>query len=84
MSSPPLASGPEGPHALRPLLETVLDALAEGGQARGGPLPAGGPEAVAARVRDTVGVALPQKGDPAAPPAAPRPADPGRLVEPGA
>ncbi|MET8028838.1 pyridoxal phosphate-dependent decarboxylase family protein [Streptomyces avermitilis] len=64
MSSPPLASGPQGPHALRPLLETVLDALAEGRHARGGPLPAGGPQAVAARVRATVGDALPHKGDP--------------------
>ena len=51
MSTPPLASGHEGPHALRPLLDTVLDALDTGARARGGPLPAGGPEAVAARTR---------------------------------
>ncbi|MFG2633091.1 pyridoxal phosphate-dependent decarboxylase family protein [Streptomyces sp. NPDC048362] len=63
---PPLASGPDGPDALRPLLRTVLDALATGGRARGGPLPAGGPEAVAARVADAVGEVLPDHGDPAA------------------
>ncbi|MCX4975343.1 aminotransferase class V-fold PLP-dependent enzyme [Streptomyces sp. NBC_00620] len=62
MSRPPLASGPEGPGALRPLLDTVLDALREGGEARGGPLPAGGPEAVARRVRDAVGDVLPRQG----------------------
>ncbi|GHJ98255.1 pyridoxal phosphate-dependent decarboxylase family protein [Streptomyces sp. NPDC003753] len=64
MSLPPLASGPDGPSALRPLLATVLDALHEGARARGGPLPAGGPTAVAARVRDAVGDVLPDKGDP--------------------
>uniref|UniRef100_UPI000DD51709 pyridoxal phosphate-dependent decarboxylase family protein n=1 Tax=Streptomyces triticisoli TaxID=2182797 RepID=UPI000DD51709 len=32
--------------------------------ARGGPLPAGGPEAVAARTRDAVGDILPEHGDP--------------------
>ncbi|MFI5974493.1 pyridoxal phosphate-dependent decarboxylase family protein [Streptomyces sp. NPDC051452] len=63
---PPLASGPDGPDALRPLLRTVLDALATGGRARGGPLPAGGPEAVAARAADAVGEVLPDHGDPAA------------------
>ncbi|WP_329548213.1 aminotransferase class V-fold PLP-dependent enzyme [Streptomyces sp. NBC_01356] len=62
MSRPPLASGPEGPGALRPLLDTVLDALREGGEARGGPLPAGGPEAVVRRVRDAVGDVLPRQG----------------------
>ncbi|MER5939705.1 aminotransferase class V-fold PLP-dependent enzyme [Streptomyces sp. NPDC001928] len=65
MSTPAsLASGPEGPHALRPLLDTVLDALNEGAQARGGPLPAGGPQAVAARMRAAVGDVLPDEGDP--------------------
>ncbi|MCF3133720.1 pyridoxal phosphate-dependent decarboxylase family protein [Streptomyces olivochromogenes] len=65
MSTPtPLASGPEGPDALRPLVDTVLDALRAGGQARGGPLPSGGPEAVAARVADAVGDVLPHEGDP--------------------
>ncbi|MFF8863604.1 pyridoxal phosphate-dependent decarboxylase family protein [Streptomyces sp. NPDC015139] len=63
-TAPPLASGPDGPDALRPLLDTVLDALAAGGRARGGPLPAGGPEAVAARLADTLGDVLPDDGDP--------------------
>ncbi|WP_225822607.1 pyridoxal phosphate-dependent decarboxylase family protein [Streptomyces naphthomycinicus] len=64
MSPPPLASGPGGPEALRPLLGTVLDALAAGVAERGGPLPAGGPEAVAARVADALGDVLPDTGDP--------------------
>ncbi|MDX2541264.1 pyridoxal phosphate-dependent decarboxylase family protein [Streptomyces sp. WI04-05B] len=63
MRTPPLASGAEGPDALRPLLDTVLGALADGGHARGGPLPAGGPATVARRVRDAVGDVLPDKGD---------------------
>ncbi|GAA2507824.1 pyridoxal phosphate-dependent decarboxylase family protein [Streptomyces longisporus] len=66
MSTPSLASGPEGPHALRPLLDTVLQALDEGAHARGGPLPAGGPAAVAARLRAALGDVLPQHGDPEA------------------
>ncbi|MDT0389596.1 pyridoxal phosphate-dependent decarboxylase family protein [Streptomyces dubilierae] len=64
MRMPPLASGPDGPHALRPLLATVLDALEAGARARRGPLPAGGPDAVAARVREAVGEILPEHGDP--------------------
>ncbi|WP_371672169.1 aminotransferase class V-fold PLP-dependent enzyme [Streptomyces sp. NBC_00289] len=64
MSTPPLASGPEGALALRPLLDTVLGALSDGARARGGPLPAGGAEAVAARVRNAVGDVLPDDGDP--------------------
>ncbi|WP_329341732.1 aminotransferase class V-fold PLP-dependent enzyme [Streptomyces sp. NBC_01352] len=64
MSTPSLASGPQGPDALRPLLDTVLDALRDGTHARRGPLPAGGPHAVAARVRDAVGNVLPDQGDP--------------------
>ncbi|MFF4797577.1 pyridoxal phosphate-dependent decarboxylase family protein [Streptomyces sp. NPDC001351] len=64
MSTTSLASGPEGPHALRPLLDTVLQALDEGAHARGGPLPAGGPAAVAARLRAALGDVLPQHGDP--------------------
>ncbi|MGW0915048.1 pyridoxal phosphate-dependent decarboxylase family protein [Streptomyces sp. NPDC002784] len=66
MSMPPLASGPEGPPALGPLLDTVLDALRDGTRARGGPLPTGGPEAVAARVREAVGDPLPEEGAPQA------------------
>ncbi|WP_030680656.1 pyridoxal phosphate-dependent decarboxylase family protein [Streptomyces cellulosae] len=64
MSTPSLASGPQGPHALRPLLHTVLDALRDGTLARGGPLPAGGPDTVTARVRDAIGDVLPDEGDP--------------------
>ncbi|MEU1849024.1 aminotransferase class V-fold PLP-dependent enzyme [Streptomyces sp. NPDC019990] len=64
MSTPPLASGPLGPSALRPLLDTVLAALDAGARARGGPLPTGGPDAVAARMRKAVGEVLPGRGDP--------------------
>ncbi|MGW3205012.1 pyridoxal phosphate-dependent decarboxylase family protein [Streptomyces sp. NPDC001135] len=64
LRTPPLASGPHGPVTLRPLLGTVLDALTAGSRARGGPLPAGGPEAVAARVADVLGDVLPDHGDP--------------------
>ncbi|MFE1841574.1 pyridoxal phosphate-dependent decarboxylase family protein [Streptomyces sviceus] len=66
MDTPPLASGPEGPSSLRPLLDTVLEALEDGARLRGGPLPAGGPETVAARVRDALGAVLPDEGDPEA------------------
>ncbi|MEU1474951.1 aminotransferase class V-fold PLP-dependent enzyme [Streptomyces sp. NPDC005760] len=66
MNTPPLASGPEGREALRPLLDTVLDALGEGARLRGGPLPAGGPSEVAERVRAAVGDVLPEEGDPEA------------------
>ncbi|WP_340380907.1 aminotransferase class V-fold PLP-dependent enzyme [Streptomyces sp. SS7] len=66
MSTPPLASGPEATDALRPLLTTVLDALDAGRTARGGPLPAGGPDAVTARLTAAVGDVLPEHGDPAA------------------
>ncbi|MFJ3727361.1 pyridoxal phosphate-dependent decarboxylase family protein [Streptomyces sp. NPDC090045] len=59
---PPLAGGAGGPTALRPLLDTVLDALADGARDRGGPLPAGGPEAQAARVRAALGDVLPAHG----------------------
>ncbi|MCW8377880.1 pyridoxal phosphate-dependent decarboxylase family protein [Streptomyces justiciae] len=63
MTTPPLASATD---ALRPLLDTVLDALREGTQARGGPMPGGGPEAVAGRLRAAVGDVLPEEGDPEA------------------
>ncbi|WP_151479276.1 pyridoxal phosphate-dependent decarboxylase family protein [Streptomyces albicerus] len=59
----PLASGPQGPDTLRPLLITVLEALRAGAAARGGPLPPGGPAAVATRVREAVGDPLPDHGD---------------------
>ncbi|MGW7464762.1 pyridoxal phosphate-dependent decarboxylase family protein [Streptomyces xantholiticus] len=64
--TPPLAGGITGPDALRPLLALVLDALGEGAVARGGPVAAGGPDAVAARVRQAVGDVLPEHGDGAA------------------
>ncbi|GAB2871847.1 pyridoxal phosphate-dependent decarboxylase family protein [Streptomyces mayteni] len=56
-----LAGGTSGPRALRPLLDTVLDALAEGAAARCGPLPAGGPEATR-RLLAATGPALPTHG----------------------
>ncbi|MFE9646481.1 pyridoxal phosphate-dependent decarboxylase family protein [Streptomyces sp. NPDC006365] len=59
-----LASGPQGLAALRPLLTTVLDALRTGAAERRGPLPTGGPETVAARIRTVLGDPLPQHGDP--------------------
>ncbi len=59
---PPLAGGPTGPDALRPLLDTVLDALATGARARRGPLPAGGPDTVTARVTTALGDLLPDHG----------------------
>ncbi|WP_225805165.1 aminotransferase class V-fold PLP-dependent enzyme [Streptomyces sp. NK15101] len=55
---PPLASDPT---ALSRLLGTALDALREGAQVRGGPLPAGGPEAVARKVA-ALGAVLPDTG----------------------
>ncbi|MFI6104986.1 pyridoxal phosphate-dependent decarboxylase family protein [Streptomyces sp. NPDC051310] len=57
MSTPSLAGGPAGPDALRPLVDTVLDALHEGAAARVGPLPPGGPAAVTAHVRRTLAAA---------------------------
>lgn len=60
--TPRLAGGTTGPGALRPLLDIVLRALEDGAEARGGPLPAGGPEAVAARVRDLLRDPLPAHG----------------------
>ncbi|WP_330280120.1 aminotransferase class V-fold PLP-dependent enzyme [Streptomyces sp. NBC_00056] len=59
---PPLAGGPQGPQALRPLLDTVLDALHDGATARGGPLPAGGPHTVTTRLRELTGDPLPDHG----------------------
>ncbi|MFF8834565.1 pyridoxal phosphate-dependent decarboxylase family protein [Streptomyces sp. NPDC015130] len=58
---PPLAGGTPGADALRPLLHTVLDALRTGADERGGPLPAGGPETVAARM-GALGAVLPETG----------------------
>ncbi|MFI1458521.1 pyridoxal phosphate-dependent decarboxylase family protein [Streptomyces roseus] len=58
----PLAGGRRGPHALRPLLDTVLEALHSGAEERRGPIPAGGPDALAARVAAALGDVLPAKG----------------------
>ncbi|MFE5492099.1 pyridoxal phosphate-dependent decarboxylase family protein [Streptomyces virginiae] len=57
-----LAGGAHGTHALRPLLDTVLDALRTGAAERRGPLPAGGPAAVTARLRAALGDVLPDRG----------------------
>ncbi|MEU6983564.1 aminotransferase class V-fold PLP-dependent enzyme [Streptomyces sp. NPDC046324] len=57
---PPAATDTD---ALRPLLDTVLDALRAGAAARGGPIPSGGPDQVAAHVREALGGdPLPQTG----------------------
>ncbi|MEV8628541.1 aminotransferase class V-fold PLP-dependent enzyme [Streptomyces sp. NPDC051079] len=66
MRAAPLAGGAPGPEQLRPLLDTVLDALRAGAEDRGGPLPAGGPRAVAHQVREALGEALPGSGSGAA------------------
>ncbi|MEU7513521.1 aminotransferase class V-fold PLP-dependent enzyme [Streptomyces sp. NPDC042898] len=55
---PPLAADST---ALRPLLDAVLDALRAGAEERRGPLPDGGPAAVAARV-GALGAVLPETG----------------------
>ncbi|MCT2594399.1 aspartate aminotransferase family protein [Streptomyces sp. N2-109] len=57
-----LAGGTAGPSVLRPLIAEVLDSLAEGAGERCGPLPRGGPSAVARRVRALVPDALPESG----------------------
>ncbi|MDT0265059.1 pyridoxal-dependent decarboxylase [Streptomyces sp. DSM 44915] len=54
-----LAGGCSGPASLRPLLDTVLTALADGAAERCGPLPAGGPDAPEARFGGTI---LPAQG----------------------
>ncbi|MFJ6407283.1 pyridoxal phosphate-dependent decarboxylase family protein [Streptomyces hydrogenans] len=56
---PPLAAQPT---PLSRLLGIALDALRTGAEERGGPLPAGGPEAVTARVRAALGEVLPETG----------------------
>ncbi|MFG2221637.1 pyridoxal-dependent decarboxylase [Streptomyces sp. NPDC048644] len=57
-----LAGGTEGPRALRPLIATVLDALTAGAEDRAGPLPAGGPDAVAHAVRAACAPLLADEG----------------------
>ncbi|MDI2128639.1 pyridoxal phosphate-dependent decarboxylase family protein [Yinghuangia seranimata] len=62
-SYPALAGGVRGADELGALLGTVLGALAAGARDRGGPLPAGGPTAVDAAVRQALGgTALPGHG----------------------
>lgn len=51
-----------GDSDLHALLAVVLDALAEGAAHRGGPVPGGEPEEVAARVRAELGTTLPTHG----------------------
>ncbi|MGP4000524.1 pyridoxal phosphate-dependent decarboxylase family protein [Streptomyces sp. 8N706] len=58
----PLAGGADGPRQLRPLLDTVLEALSTGTAARGGPFPAGGPEAVAHRMKTAAEPLIPETG----------------------
>ncbi|GAB2608438.1 aminotransferase class V-fold PLP-dependent enzyme [Streptomyces capparidis] len=57
-----LAGGPGGLAALRRLASAALDAIAEGAAERGGPLPPGGPDAVARRVRAAATPVLPDHG----------------------
>ncbi|WP_435239918.1 pyridoxal phosphate-dependent decarboxylase family protein [Streptomyces sp. YPW6] len=57
-----VAGGARGPEHLRPLTAIVLDALADAAPARGGPLPAGGPEAVARSARALCSPVLPEEG----------------------
>ncbi|UQA97676.1 pyridoxal phosphate-dependent decarboxylase family protein [Streptomyces halobius] len=45
-----LSGGGQGPGALEPLVQTVLEALAKGAVRRGGPVPAGTPQELAADV----------------------------------
>ncbi|MFF8557150.1 pyridoxal phosphate-dependent decarboxylase family protein [Streptomyces sp. NPDC015501] len=57
-----VAGGAHGPERLRALTAIVLDALEAAAPARGGPLPAGGPEAVARRTRALCAPVLPEEG----------------------
>ncbi|MFD3355599.1 pyridoxal phosphate-dependent decarboxylase family protein [Streptomyces fradiae] len=57
-----VAGGAHGAYALGKLTSVVLDALAEGATVRGGPLPGGGPGAVAARLRAACAPVLPEHG----------------------
>lgn len=57
-----VAGGVEGARALGELSRVVLDGLTEGAALRGGPLPAGGPEGVAARVKAACSPLLPRQG----------------------
>lgn len=50
-----LAGGIDGPAALAPLLAVALDALGTGARRRGGPVPAGTPEDLAAEITSALG-----------------------------
>ncbi|WP_299536268.1 aminotransferase class V-fold PLP-dependent enzyme [uncultured Streptomyces sp.] len=62
MPLPPLAGGTTGPAHLRPLLETVLQALTDGATRRNGPLPAGGPDTTTRHTRTHTHPLLPDHG----------------------
>ncbi|GGQ01242.1 pyridoxal phosphate-dependent decarboxylase family protein [Streptomyces roseolilacinus] len=57
-----VAGDTHGAYALGKLTSVVLDALAEGATVRGGPLPGGGPDAVAERLRAACAPVLPEHG----------------------
>ncbi|MFH9368128.1 pyridoxal phosphate-dependent decarboxylase family protein [Streptomyces anulatus] len=57
-----VAGGAHGPGRLRALTAIVLDALENAAEARGGPLPAGGPEAVALSTLSLCAPVLPEEG----------------------
>ncbi|MYR36834.1 aspartate aminotransferase family protein, partial [Streptomyces sp. SID4944] len=57
-----LAGGADGPGRLRALTSVVLDTLETAARARGGPLPAGGPNAVARRTAALCDAVLPEEG----------------------
>ena len=63
-----LAGGVAGPDALEPLVAEVLAALRRGAGRRGGPLPPGGPAAVADGLRALLAPSelFPEQGDPSA------------------
>jgi L-2,4-diaminobutyrate decarboxylase len=58
----PLAGGSNGLEELSKLLETVLTALADGSNDRGGPILPGDPHELSREVRASLGVALPEQG----------------------
>lgn len=57
-----LAGGVHGPGHLRALTAVVLDTLETAARTRGGPLPAGGPDAVARRTTALAAPVLPEEG----------------------
>lgn len=57
-----LAQGEGGSAALGALLDTAVTALSEGAAERGGPVPAGSPDELAARWEERLGTPLPEHG----------------------